>query len=73
MTHGVWGWIRFSLFRLLGWVLYPDRLARLQSYGIKFIASQLHNNTLSTAAGVVAGLAHVHLAFGGAGAECARA
>lgn len=32
--------------------------------------SKLHHDTLAAAAGVVAGLADVHLAFGGAGAEC---
>lgn len=31
---------------------------------------KLHHNTLAAAAGVVAGFADVHLAFGGAGAEC---
>lgn len=33
---------------------------------------RLHHDALAAAAGVVAGLAHVHLALGGAGSERAR-
>lgn len=52
---------------LWGIIPFVSQLACLHPFEPK--PYQLHNNTLSTAAGALAGLAHVHLAVRGAGSE----